>query len=161
MHRKALIGCALLCAGLSAVAARATTYQFSCSIGYMVSTQNGSLSSTPIDRVCTAQVVFMNAGRSGETSRSYSCTVLAGTSSCSLTIDPAASGVPAGFTPAAVATAPLHSATEESNGCTYLILDGFANPPQLYPSATVLTGPMPGMPPLIDVLHYFDCTTRP
>jgi len=51
----------------------------------------------------------------------------------------------------------MHSTTEETNGCTYLILDGFSTPPQLYPTAAVVTMPSLG----VDVLHYFDCTSVP
>lgn len=157
MLTKRLPVCALLLLG-TAAAAGATTFPFTCSLGYEVSASgSGALNDTPRDRVCTAEIVFQNSSGSAETSRSYSCTIAASTSSCTTTIDPGASGVPSGFSPTAAVTAPMHSTTEETNGCTYLILDGFSTPPQLYPTAAVVTMPSLG----VDVLHYFDCTSVP
>ncbi|HTQ79799.1 MAG TPA: hypothetical protein VMM92_07370, partial [Thermoanaerobaculia bacterium] len=131
---------------------------FTCSIGYVVSTSgSGALHDTPRDRVCTAEIVYKDSTGSASTTRDYSCVVLANNSSCTATIDPSASSVPTGFSPAAVVTAPLHSSTEEDNGCTYLILDSFATPPTRYPSATIST--MPSLQ--VFVLHYFDCTSVP
>jgi hypothetical protein len=149
--------CAVLLLLGTAAAAGASTFPFTCSLGYEVSTVSGALNDTPRDRVCTAEIVFENSGGTSETSRSYSCTVAASTSSCTVTIDPSASGVPAGFSPTAVVTAPMHSATEENNGCTYLILNGFSAPPTLYPTATIFTSPSLE----VVVLHYFDCTSVP
>jgi hypothetical protein len=69
--------------------------------------------------------------------------------SCSFTVDPSASWVPAGFTPQSAYTASLYSSTEENAGCVYDID---------YPSASIYT--MMGNTQVI-VLHRFDCTSRP
>jgi hypothetical protein len=159
MLTRSLCVCALLAIGIAA-AAGATTYPFICNLGYTVSTSgSGALNDTPRDRVCAVEVVFENSSGTGATTRTYSCTVAASASSCSYTIDPSASSVPAGWTPTAAVTGPLHSSTEESNGCVYLIVNAFSSPPTQYPTATILTGPMGGM--TIDVIHYFDCTSVP
>jgi hypothetical protein len=149
----------LVCALLLAIAVPASaTFPFTCDLGYEVSTSgSGALHDTPRDRVCTAEIVFQNSTGTASTTRDYSCTVLANASSCSTTIDPSASGVPAGFSPTAAVTAPMHSSTEENNGCTYLILNSFATPPTRYPTATVYTTPSLQ----VVVLHYFDCTSVP
>lgn len=155
-HRWALVlALPLLLAG--AERAGATTLPLTCNLDYLVSTVSGALSATPRDRVCTAEIVFAN-GSGGTTSRDYGCKITAGNTSCSLAIDPSASGVPAGFLPATVVTAPLYSSTEETNGCTYYILSGAGTASQtLYPSATILTMPMTS----VNILHRFDCVTRP
>jgi hypothetical protein len=155
MLTKSLSVCALLLL-VTAAAAGATTFPFTCDLGYEVSTSgSGALHDTPVDRVCTAEIVFSSGG--GYTTRTYSCTVAASTSSCTTTVDPSASSVPAGFAPTAAVTAPLHSSTEESNGCTYLITNGLSTPPTTYPTATVYTSPSLE----VVVLHYFDCTSVP
>jgi hypothetical protein len=65
--------------------------------------------------------------------------------------------VPASFLPFSAVTAPLHSATEENNGCTYLFVSGEGTSnPQLYPTAEVVHSPTQ-----VIVLHYFDCTSVP
>ena len=161
MSKNRLLLWGLLLLGWSVMPLHASTFPFTCTLDYMVSTDSGMLSDTPVDRVCTAQIVFMDSTHSGETSREYACTVAAGTSSCTATIDPSLSGVPSSFSPTAVATAPLYSSLEESHGCTYAILDGFATPPQLYPSAQVMTMPMPMSGLQVNVIHRFDCTSRP
>lgn len=155
MPRKILSLCALL-TGAIATTAVATTFPFTCNLGYEVSTSGSSaLHDTPQDRVCAVEIVYSNG--SGATTRTYSCTVAASTSSCTVTIDPSASSVPSGFSPTSAVTAPLHSSVEESNGCVYLIVDPFSTPPGRYPSATVLT--MPSLE--VVVTHYFDCTSVP
>ena len=72
-----------------------------------------------------------------------------GQTSCSLTVNPAASSVPTGFTPQSATTAPLYSSTEEDAGCVY---------DAGYPSAQLNT--MMGTTSLI-VHHRFDCTSTP
>ncbi len=161
MATRIIAVCALLLLGVAA-AAGATTYPFICNLGYTVSTSgSGALNNTPRDRVCAVEVIFQNSGGSAATTRTYSCTVAASTSSCSATIDPSASSVPSGWTPAAAVTAPMHSSTEEANGCVYSIDNPFSTPPTQDPTASIVSGPMPGGTPTIDVTHYFDCTSVP
>ncbi len=126
--------------------ARGTTLPITCNLDYYVSTESGQLSETPGARVCPVRVTFANGGT---TTRTYACTVPAGQFSCSLTVDPQASGVPTGFTPQSAATSLLYSDTEQDNGCIY-------DPG--YPSAQVNN--MMGNIQVI-VLHRFDCATRP
>jgi hypothetical protein len=131
----------------SAGMANATSLPILCNLDYYVSTGSASLSATPRDRVCAVQVIFSNGG--GTTSRTYSCTVATGQTSCSLTVNPAASSVPSGFTPQSASTAPLYSSTEEDAGCVY---------DAGYPSAQIST--MMGTTSLT-VHHRFDCTSTP
>lgn len=136
------VGLLLAVAGI----AQAGSLPITCNLDYYVSTVSGALSATPRDRVCPVKVTFSNG--SGSTGRTYSCTVLAGQTTCSVTVDPQASGVPTGWGPQSVYTSLLHSSTEENNGCVY-------DPG--YPSATIST--MFGTQ--VFILHRFDCTTRP
>ena len=126
-----------------------TTLPITCFIDYYVSTQDASLSATPRDRVCAVKVIFSDGY--GTTGRTYSCVVPEGQFSCSITIDPAASWVPASFVPHSAYTASLYSSTEEAAGCVY-------DPD--YPSAQVNTM-MGMMPPQVFAGHRFDCTSRP
>jgi hypothetical protein len=74
------------------------------------------------DRGCTFALTFrdpINPAPSGLLTRAYSCHVASGASSCFLTIDPTASGVPATYNLVGADTSPLDSATEESDGCGY------------------------------------------
>jgi hypothetical protein len=118
-----------------------------CNLDYYVSTQSGALSASPRVRVCPVKVTFSDGV--GSTGRTYACAIPAGQFSCSLTVDPQASGVPASFTPRSAYSALLHSNTEEDNGCVY-------DPD--YPSARIDT--MMGNTQVI-VLHRFDCAQRP
>jgi hypothetical protein len=137
------VGLFLVSAGL----ALATNLPILCNLDYYVSTGSAAISATPRDRVCAVKVIFSNGG--GTTGRTYSCTVPTGQTSCSLTADPSASGVPTSFTPQSAYTAPLYSSTEEDSGCVY-------DPG--YPSAQIST--MMGNTQLI-VHHRFDCTSAP
>ena len=76
----------------SAGRVNATSLPILCNLDYYVSTTSGALSATPRSRVCAVRVVFSNGG--GSTSRTYSCTVATGQTSCSFTVDPAASSIP-------------------------------------------------------------------
>jgi hypothetical protein len=136
------VGLFLAAAGI----AQAGSLPIFCNLDYYVSTQSGALSASPRDRVCPVKVSFSNGA--GTTGRTYSCTVPAGQFSCSMTVDPQASGVPLSFTPQSAYTALLHSSTEEDNGCVY-------DPD--YPSARIDTM----MGTQVIVLHRFDCTQRP
>ncbi|HSS47613.1 MAG TPA: hypothetical protein VLX28_01580 [Thermoanaerobaculia bacterium] len=138
-----LIGLFLAVAGI----AQAGSLPIYCNLDYYVSTVSGMLSETPRDRVCPVKVTFSN-GSGGSTERTYGCTIPAGQFSCSVTVDPQASGVPTGWAPQSVYTTLLHSSTEEDNGCVY-------DPG--YPSAQILTM----MGTQVNILHRFDCTTRP
>lgn len=136
------VGLCLAAAGI----AQAGSLPITCNLDYYVSTVSGALSATPRDRVCPVKVTFSNGA--GSTDRTYACTILAGQTSCSVTVDPQASGVPTSFTPQSAYTALLRSSTEEDNGCVY-------DPG--YPSATINT--MLGTQ--VFVLHRFDCAQRP
>ena len=99
---------------VSAGLALATNLPILCNLDYYVSTGSAAISATPRDRVCAVKVIFSNG--SGTTGRTYSCTISTGQTSCSLTADPSASGVPTGFTPQSAYTASLYSSTEEGSG---------------------------------------------
>ncbi|HEX3554566.1 MAG TPA: hypothetical protein VIA62_15190 [Thermoanaerobaculia bacterium] len=117
-----------------------------CFLDYYVSTQSGMLSASPVARICPVKVTFSNGA--GFTGRTYACTIPAGQTSCSLTVDPQASGVPVSFTPQSAATSLLYSSIEADNGCVY---------DTDYPSARVDTMMMTQ----VLVGHRFDCATRP
>lgn len=137
------IGLSLVSAGLSFAA----NLPILCNLDYYVSTQSAAISATPRDRVCPVKVIFTNGG--GSTSRTYSCVVLSGQTSCSMTVDPAASYVPLSFAPTSAYSASLYSATEENAGCVY---------DEGYPSGRVNN--MMGNLQVI-VHHRFDCTSQP
>ena len=136
------VGLFLAVAGI----AQASSLPIYCNLDYYVSTGSGALSATPRDRVCPVKVIFSNGA--GSTGRTYACTVLAGQTSCSMTVNPQASGVPSSFTPQSAYTTFLHSSTEEDNGCVY-------DPG--YPSAVIDT--MMGTQVIVG--HRFDCTQLP
>jgi hypothetical protein len=136
-------GLSLFSAGLCL----ATSLPITCFLDYYVSTSSGALSATARDRVCPVKVIFSNG--SGTTGRTYSCTVLNGGTSCSITVDPSASGVPSGFTPQSAYTASIYSGTEEGLGCVYDVD---------YPYAQVST--MMGSTQVF-AHHRFDCTSHP
>ncbi|HEX4965135.1 MAG TPA: hypothetical protein VF173_30280 [Thermoanaerobaculia bacterium] len=136
------LGLFLAAAGI----AQAGSLPIFCNLDYYVSTQSGALSASPRARVCPVKVSFSDGV--GVTGRTYACTIPAGQFSCSVTVDPQASGVPATFTAQSAYTALLHSSTEENNGCVYDLG---------YPSAqiNVMMGTQ------VIVLHRFDCSQRP
>src|SRR5437764_2765271 len=87
--------------------AHGTSLPIYCNLDYYVSTQSGMLSASPLARICPVKVIFSNGG--GSTGRTYACTIPAGQTSCSLTVDPQASGVPLSFTPQSADTSLLYS----------------------------------------------------
>jgi hypothetical protein len=136
-------GLSLVSAGLSFAA----NLPILCNLDYYVSTQSGAISATPRNRTCPVKVIFSNGF--GTTSRTYSCVIPAGQTSCSMTVDPAASGVPGSFAATSAYTAYLYSATEEDAGCVY---------DEGYPS-----GQINNMMGNLQVIahHRFDCTSVP
>jgi hypothetical protein len=130
----------------SAALCLATSLPITCDLDYYVSTSGAGLSATARDRVCPVKVIFSNGA--GTTGRTYSCTVLSGNTSCSITVDPSASGVPSGFTPQSAYTAAIYSGTEEGLGCVYDVG---------YPYAEVDTM----LSTQVIAHHRFDCTSAP
>ena len=98
---------------VSAGLALATNLPILCNLDYYVSMGSAAISATPRARVCAVKVIFSNG--SGTTGRTYSCTISTGQTSCSLTADPSASGVPTGFTPQSAYTASLYYALVVKN----------------------------------------------
>jgi hypothetical protein len=138
-----LFGLSLVSASLSFAA----NLPILCNLDYYVSTQSGAISATPRDRTCPVKVIFSNGF--GTTGRTYSCVIPTGQTSCSITVNPAASSVPLSFAPTSAYTASLYSATEEDAGCVY---------DETYPSARIDN--MMGNLQVI-VHHRFDCTSVP
>src|ERR1700753_2452903 len=153
--RMKLLAFALLACGLTPSADPATS-PTTCTTQYQVSTAGGTLYNTPIDRVCTAEIVFQNSTHTAAKTRTYSCTIPAGNVDCTTIVDPTASGVPSSYSPVSAVTAPLHSSIEELHGCTYQVLNAFTSPPILYPQVLIETDTLE-----VIVNHDFDCTSVP
>lgn len=102
----------LALAALSALPAAASPV-FDCFRGH-----NGGLIPNPAD--CYFTVVFRDPGDPHNfVNRTLGCTVSPYASHCSVSFDPSALGVPAGYVAVAAKTEPLRSSYEEAAGCVY------------------------------------------
>lgn len=102
-----------------AQAATASTV-FDCYLGYRI-TGNG-LQLTLHPRNCVFTLLYQDPGDPYDfVSRTVACSVPLYGSHCSVTVDPVAAGIPAGYVAVAAKTAPLYSSFEEEAGCVYSI----------------------------------------
>jgi hypothetical protein len=146
--------------------AQATPFPIVCYLSYtaVTSTGGGTPSPTMRDRTCAVEIAFKDTA-GNFANRSYSCRILAGHSSCTTTVDPAASGVPASYAIAVTGPAPFASPTEEIDGCAYSTFTNgglTGTPPGMimfYP--ITFTDPSPEMPTAANPYPYFRSDPMP